>query len=367
MPGVRGLVLVVDDIQMNRLLLCRQLEQAGYQVAQAGSGQEALELVGQRPAEGKRERGGFDLVLLDVMMPGMSGTEVLVELRRHFTPADLPVIMVTARDQTDDVVESLRLGANDYVTKPVDFAVLLARVGTQLRLRRLAEEKDEFLAIASHDLKNPLTVIMGCADLALMLMSRGASSPEIPEMLQTIRKRAGGMQRTIEDYLDFQAMEDGRLTLGRSPSELGPIVAETIAGQLGYAREKGVEVVAEPEPALPAATFDPSRIAQVVENLVGNAIKFGRRGTRVRVTARAEGGALLVEVTDSGPGLTEKDLRRLFVKYARLSNKPTGGEKSSGLGLVICKRIVEAHGGEIGARNNEGEGATFWFRLPVAS
>jgi signal transduction histidine kinase len=352
-------VLVVDDNEVNRLLLQRRLTKLGYRVVEGENGQQALDAIG----DGDH---GIDLVLLDIVMPGVSGTEVLVALRRRFTAAELPIIMVTAKDESDDVVESLKQGANDYVTKPIDFAVLLARMETHLRLRQLAQEKDDFLAIASHDLKNPLTVVMGAAQSVGMVVPLGEKmTEEARSMLEMIRRRAAAMQRTIEDFLDFHALGEGRLVLRLSPTHMSTVAEEALEGQAEYAREKGIDLHADLE-AGPLVDLDAARIGQVVENLLGNAIKFSPPGARVALRTRMAEGAILCEIVDRGPGLTPEDMRRLFVKYARLSAKPTGGEKSSGLGHVICKRILELHGGEIGAHNNEGGGATFWFRIPVS-
>ncbi len=349
----RGSLLVVDDAESNRTLLRRRLERNGYRIEEAESGPRALERIAA--AE-------FDVVLLDIMMPGMSGVELLTELRRRHSPADLPIVMVSAKETSEDVVESLRLGANDYVTKPIDFPVLLARVQTQLRLRRLSRRKDEFLRIASHDLKNPLAVILGAAELLRMLLPPGGvASAEHHEMLDAIALRAQTMQRIIEDYLDFQALEDGELALRATSADLNAI-AEAIVGALRPgAAQKGIALRFEPAP-LPSTRLDPVRIGQVIENLVGNAVKFCPSGASVTVRTRQEEG-LRLEVEDNGPGLTREDQEKLFVKYARLSNRPTGGERSSGLGLAICKQLIEAHGGTIGASSCAGQGTTFWFRV----
>jgi two-component system sensor histidine kinase/response regulator len=334
-PRQLGHLLVVDDSQSNRALL-------------------ALERIAER---------AYDVVLLDVVMPEMSGVELLTWLRRKHSAADLPIVMVTARDASEDVVESLRLGANDYVTKPIDFPVLLARLQTQISLRRLSQRKDEFLRIASHDLKNPLTVIMGVAEMLRRIIPPGTPlGPEHLEMLTMIAVRAHAMQRIIVDYLDFQALEDGELAITTSLSDLNAIASEIVQAQRPSAESKGVALRFEPDAELPPALLDPVRIGQVIENLVSNAVKFCPKGASVTARTRLCDGVRF-EVRDTGPGLTPEDREKLFVKYARLSNRPTAGEKSSGLGLAICKQLIEAHGGAIGAEQNPEGGATFWFRV----
>ena len=353
-----GTLLVVDDNEMNRDMLSRRLIRRGHRVDTAEDGQRALDLI---------EANHYDGVLLDIMMPGIDGFEVLRRLRERFSSAELPIIMVTAKDDSADVVNALNMGANDYVTKPLDFQVVLARVQTQLQLKRLSESKDQFLQIASHDLKSPLTAILLAGSMVPELIAVGEPMTEqAHQILGRIEARAREMQRIIEDFLDFQAIEDGRLEAEMEPADLNRIAEEVVKNNAAYAEGKGIVLIFEPAEDLPAVHLDPAKISQVAQNLIGNAIKFSDPETQVVVRTGAEDHTVRVEVTDSGPGLTEDDLAKTFTKYARLSNSPTGGEKSSGLGLFISKRLIELQGGFIGVRNNPDKGATFWFGVPVA-
>ncbi|MFB3895415.1 MAG: response regulator [bacterium] len=354
-----GKLLVVDDNELNRDMLSRRLKRIGHTVEIAVDGKQALEMIVQ---------GNFDLILLDIMMPEISGIEVLKTLRQRFTVAELPIIMVTAKDQSEDIVEALSLGANDYVTKPIDFPVCNARVQTQLSLKRLAELKDEFMRIASHDLKNPLTGVIGYSGI---LKSVIEPIPQVPKEVQDYIARIGSqakvMQRIISDFLDFQAMEDGQLKLIISSINVNDSASMVVVNNFDYAKSKGIELNLELAEGLPKINADEARVQQVLENFVGNAIKFSEKGSKVVIRTKDDPDKIVVEVSDTGPGLTDDDMQKLFTKYARLSNKPTGGEKSSGLGLAICKRVVELMQGQIGARNNPEQGATFWFSLPKTS
>ncbi|HSE40251.1 MAG TPA: response regulator [Acidobacteriota bacterium] len=350
-------VLVVDDNEDNRDMLSRRLKKQGYSVAVAEDGHKALEMIGEEK---------FDLILLDIMMPGISGMEVLKKLRENFTVADLPVIMATAKDQSEDIVAALKLGANDYVTKPLDFPVVLARVQTQLALKRLSKLKDDFLRIASHDLKNPLTVVLGTVKMVQRHVPPGSTmTPEAHELLSKITKRSVEMQNIIEDFLDFQALQDGRFSLNKAAVSLNDIAHDAKDSNYEYAHSKDVELVLELNPELPQLKADYARLTQVVRNFVSNAIKFGPRGSRVVIRTKTDTDCVVLEVSDSGVGLTDEDMVKVFDQYAKLSNKPTGGEKSSGLGLSIAKQMVDLHGGKIGVYNNQGGGATFWFSLPL--
>ena len=352
-----GRLLVVDDNEMNRDLLARRLRREGYTVDIAEDGYIALE---------KINSGQFDLILLDIMMPGLSGIDMLPIIRQSYSIADMPVIMTTAKDQSTDIVEGLRLGANDYVTKPIDLPVLLARIQTQLKLKYLSQLKDEFLRIASHDLKNPLSTVLMAAHLLRERVPPGSMMQEnFYEMLYFIVKHSEEMQRIIRDFLDFQAAADGQLRLSLNTVRLNALALDVVNNNRSYADSKKIDLTTEFESDDSAVLCDEARIHQVAQNLVGNAIKFCPPQAQVIVRTFRIGRWLQFEVIDSGPGLTPDDMQQVFAKYARLSNKPTGDEKSSGLGLAICKQMIELHGGYIGVRNNPDRGSTFWFTLPV--
>lgn len=354
----QGQLLVVDDNEMNRDMLSRRLKREGYTVQVAEDGYQALDMI-------RSQR--FDLVLLDIMMPGMSGFEMLPMIRETYSLVDLPIIMATAKDESEDIVEGLRLGANDYVTKPIDFPVLLARVQIHLKLKELAQLKDEFIRIASHDLKNPLSTVLMSAHIVRDKVPPGTVMPEqIHNMLGFIIRRGDEMQRIIRDFLDFQAMQDGSLSLELSPINLNDIAKQIIESNADYATSKEINLMSELDSALPEIRADSARLSQVAQNLVGNAIKFSPKGTVAVVRTRKSDNTVVLEICDSGPGLTEEDLSKAFTKYAKLSNKPTGGETSSGLGLAICKQMIDLHRGKIGVFNNPERGATFWFSIPLS-
>jgi two-component system sensor histidine kinase/response regulator len=359
----KGYLLVVDDNENNRDLLSRRLMMEDFETVCAESGMDALEVVEKEPV---------DLVLLDVMMPGISGLDVLKKLRESYSLAQLPVIMVTAKNSSENVVEALEMGANDYVTKPIDMAVLLARVGAQMDLLKLTKErddllktKDEFLSIASHDLKNPLTAIMGLAMVIKEILPPGeVMTEEMTDYVSRIMQSTKTMQTIIEDFLDFQAMDEGRLKIRLAQMDLNGAVRSVVLQNSDYAVGKGAGVEMELDEAADRVKGDEKRLSQVLQNFIGNSIKFGPNGNVVTVRTWPSETGIVLEVSDQGPGLTEEDMKKVFQKYARLSNKPTGSEKSSGLGLNICKQLVEQHGGEVGVYNNDDRGATFWFSLP---
>ncbi|MHC4845992.1 MAG: ATP-binding protein, partial [Planctomycetota bacterium] len=361
-PGGGARLLVVDDNEDNRNVLCRRLRRAGYDVAEARGGEEALERIDEH---------AYDAVLLDIMMPGISGIEVLETLRRTTPRSELPVIMATAKGQSSDIVEAFAAGANDYVTKPLDIPVVLARVATQvelLRLRRQREQlmalKDEFLAIASHDLRNPLSRVLGYTSLvAAKALPGEVMTSQAHAMLGKVERAAHVMQSIIEDFLELAAVEGGRMKLDLAPLDVNAVCREAAAAMDEAAEENGIDLTLELDPVVRTVVADERRIRQVLQNLLDNAIKYCRKGDRVTVRTSDEDEGTRIEIADTGPGLSPDDMRSVFTRFAELSAKPRKGERSSRMGLSIVRQIVMLHGGDVGVRNNEDGGATFWVIL----
>jgi signal transduction histidine kinase len=350
-------VLIVDDAPGIGDVLGIKLEREGFIAVVAGSAERANKLL---------EVDEFDLILLDVRLPDGNGIELLSRLRQQRSLLDTPIIMISGLDQTSDVVAALQNGANDYITKPFDLAVILARVRTQLELKRLKQANDRFLRIASHDLKKPLLVML---DIGRQLRTRypvgAAVDDDAHSALDTLTETGEFMQHIITDLLELRALGDRRMQISKLPTDFGAIVRQAVARNRSYAQGKGGEMRMEFARDLPNIQADDTRIMQVLENLIGNAIKFGPPGNVITVRTGRDRDSILCEVSDTGPGIPTTETSQLFQEYARLSNAPTGGEQSSGLGLAISRELVRLHGGEIGMRNNPERGATFWFRLPI--
>ncbi len=350
-------LLVVDDNEMNRDLMSLQLRHQGYKIVTAESGTAALKALSDQT---------FDIVLLDVMMPGMNGIEVLHEIRKSHSLLNLPVIMVTADDQQERILEALQSGANDYLIKPLNIPVTIARIKTQLTLKDLAALKDEFVRFASHDLKKPLIVSLDIIEALKQSFKPGEVLPdEAPELLDLLEKTGQNMQDVIAGFLNTEALETGQSGLHFKPIPLNQIVTKSLQANQEYATKKGVTLVVDLEPDLPLVDADEFRLTQVLDNLIGNAMKFSPQKTTTVVRTRSDGEYVYAEVSDGGPGLTAEDMDKLFVKNARLSNQPTGDETSTGVGLSISKQLVDQHHGRIGAHNNAARGATFWFGVPI--
>lgn len=349
-------ILVVDDTDLNRQFVMLTLGKLGYEVVEAENGRQALEVIGSRH---------IDIVLLDITMPQMDGIEVLTQLRKRYSILELPVIMFTADDQEQHIVEALSLGANDYLFKPVNPAVAAARIKTQLSIASLSKLKDDVVRFASHDLKKPMLVMADIIAMARDVDLHDQSNlPEMNEYIELLAATNQRMQDVVHGFLDqnhFQSLEQDEV----ESINLNALIEQITEVNTLYANRKRTALSTELCAELPLAKGDSFKVKQVLENLIGNAIKFSPLGAHVRVRSVLQDNAARVEVIDDGPGLTEVDQKNLFKRGVVLSNKPTAGESSSGIGLSLCKEMIDAQGGAIGAYSNTGKGCTFWFSLPI--
>lgn len=369
-PGTEAkrLALVEDD-RLNAIILQRILERDGYQVTWFASGEEFLNAPG---------REAFDLVLLDVVLPGVDGLEVCRRLKASLGDSDVPVIFITARSGAKDVVAGFESGGADYIPKPFQPSEALARVRTHLRVRELLNEQAEIIAkldaavqarnrllgVTAHDLRNPLISIRGFGEMLRDGMA-GEMNAEQSEMASIIASAAASMLGLIDDLLDLSAIDAGELKLDLEESDLAELLDKTVSLYRGHADNKEISLQTDPPSEMVRACFDRGRMQQVAENLISNALKFSPRGLRVLVKWGESGDSVFFAVRDEGPGIPEAERDRLFMDYGKTSVRPTAGEKSTGLGLAICRKIVEAHGGVIEVTNLAGRGCEFVVTIPA--
>lgn len=364
-------VLIVDDDRVNIRILAGILQSEGFVLAEAESGERALEVYATfRP----------DLVLLDVVMPGIDGFETCRRMKTEYGPKSAPVIFITARSESDDVVEGLGAGGVDYLPKPFKPKEVLARIRSHLQNRILVEQqkalveqlskanhaKNRFLGMAAHDLRNPLASIRGIAEF-LQEGTVGPLSAEQLDLVHTIHGAAQSMLDMVNELLDVATIESGELKLQRGVHDMTDLVSKGVAAINREAARKQTRVVFDPPPAPVRVQIDPAKMRQVVDNLLSNAVKYSPPGSTI--TANLAGndasGTCSFAVRDQGPGIPEGERDRLFKDFSQLSNKPTAGEKSTGLGLAICRKIVDAHHGAIVAENLPGGGCEFRVTLPA--
>jgi signal transduction histidine kinase len=237
---------------------------------------------------------------------------------------------------------------------------LQALGATNERLVNLNQEKDEFLSIAAHDLKNPLTVIMANCDMMQII----EDPDQIHKMAGQITTASERMHRLIKDLLDANAIEQGRYASKIEACDVGPLVAQMVEQNSFSAQRKQIAIRYNPHERLVVST-DAAAAVQIIDNLLSNAVKYSPANSTIHVHVLAENGYALITIRDEGPGISEDDQKKLFQKYSRLTAKPTGGESSTGLGLSIAKRLAQVLGGDIECRSILGLGSTFILRLPL--
>lgn len=367
------LILVVDDLPQNLQILNATLSEAGYRVAAAKSGAQALKaLETTRP----------DLILLDIMMPEMDGLEVCRRLKANPDWADLPVIFLSARTESEAILAGFAAGGVDYVAKPFQNEELLARVKTHLELKHsrdlileysqqlvehnqqleaLNQEKNHFLGIATHDLKNPLSNILTLTQL--FKLKNATTLENIADYLPIIERSAHKMLNIIEQLLDVNRIESGGIEVNLRKIDLIPHLLHVAENFKQAALTKSIQIESL-WPAGPAwVNTDPQLLMQILDNLVSNAIKYSpaERSVKLRLAETPE--TYQFSICDQGPGFTEADRLQLFHKFARLSAQPTGNELSTGLGLSIVKLLADLVDAQIDLETSPA-GSCFTLSLP---
>lgn len=318
------------------------------------------------------ETGGHDVYLFDYHLGAGTGLDLLEEVAR--LERSTPVILLTGQGDHRVDLEAMRGGAADYLPKDrIDAALLERSIRYALERARLlsrerdalaaargaVQARDEVLRIVSHDLGNSLSAVG--INAAVLLRTLPPDAPEeTRERIRDVRRLTDQMQRLRQDLLDVASIEAGRLALDPSPLSAASLVEDSLRDLAPLAQESGIAL--QPEGSVEEEVHaDPARIRQLLQNLVGNALKFTPPGGSVRVGTSIEGSHVRFTVQDSGPGISPEHLPHVFDRFWQARHTRRGG---AGLGLAISRGIVDAHGGQIGVESRPGEGACFSFTLP---
>lgn len=374
--NARFTILLVDDELVNRQVLLNHLSMQEYQLIEAENGRQAIEAV--------EKQGPIDLILLDIMMPGMSGYQVCEQIRGHFSVQDLPILFLTAKNQVVDLVHGFEVGANDYLSKPVSKAELLARVDTHLslldinrnleqkvnertvELKQATDAKSDFLAKMSHEIRTPMNAVIGLSRLVLKSELPGHQCRHVEQILDAGESLLG----LINDILDFSKIEAGKLIIEHIEFSLFEVLRKTINLSMLNAHIKGIELVTEVAPNVPEKLIgDPLRLQQIIVNLVNNAVKFTDTGViivRISLAEQNTDGCMLqCSVQDTGPGMSPQQQSKLFQNFSQGDDTISRLHGGTGLGLAISRQLSELMGGSIWLQSKEGIGSTFFFTINV--
>lgn len=395
-------ILVVDDEPNNLRVLSKILTDRGYKVQKAICGRLALNAAIASPP---------DLILLDVMMPQSNGYEVCIKLKSLEKTRDIPIIFISVLDRTIDKVKAFQVGGVDYITKPFQVEEVLARIEHQLTIRSLQKKlqmqneslqqeiearkqaekkKNELISIVSHELRAPLA----CIRTALELLSTGhygTLQAKGQQFLDVALSSSDRILRLVNDLLDLERIETGIDLTGRQNCEIAKLMQQAAEGLQTMAEQAGVTLSVATIPV--QRCVNPDHIIQVLTNLLSNAIKFSPAGSTVWLTAQlqateepgntgesslstshtqcpmpnAHSSDLLIKVKDQGRGIPADKLESIFDRFQQVYPSDLHQKGGCGLGLAICRSIVQQYGGRIWVESSLGAGSTFYFTLPDSS
>jgi signal transduction histidine kinase len=381
-------ILLVDDEARSLDGLEAILEDPAYRLLRAQDADTALRLLLEHDVAA---------IVMDMKMPGVSGIELATMIKNTRRFRQTPIVFLSAYMLEDQhVVAGYGAGAVDYLTKPVNPQVLRHKVAvfadlyrktrelaelndkledrvrertaelarSEAALRESAAQKDEFLAVLAHELRNPLAPLRTGLDL---LLRRLEGTPTVDRTLAVMNRQLDYMVRLIDDLLDVSRLSRGLLELKRETVDLGPVLESAVDGARAFFDRRQQRLVVEVASGV-HAHVDPTRVAQIVTNLLHNASKFTPEGGMVRVGLGLQGGTAVASVSDSGPGVAQADRERIFEMFSRVNRPGARSESGLGIGLALARRLAQMHGGTLVAESEgEGRGTTFVLSLPAVS
>lgn len=352
-------IYIVDDVYENIQVLGHTLNSNGYNISVARNGEQALTGIKTKKP---------DLVLLDVSMPGIDGYEVCEKLKEDEETAEIPVIFITARTQTDDIVKGFKAGGVDYITKPFNTEELLLRVKTQLdlvdskkQLIELNATKDMFFRIISHDLRGPISILLSFTGLMVNHIDR-LSTEEMKDYLSQLNKKTAVASKLLENLLLWARSQSGEIEHNPEEIPLAELINEQAELFNSDLQNKQIEFTSQIEENC-LIYADKNMINTVLRNLCSNAIKFTPEKGKISVKCQPSNNHFEISVIDNGVGIKPEHIDKIFRIDKYYSTKGTANEKGSGLGLILCKEFVEKNGGKIWVDSNVQTGSSFTFTV----
>jgi len=386
-------ILVVDDEEIVRYALSEKLKENGFLVTEACDGEQAVEIF---------QKEELDSVLLDLKMPGMSGIETMKELKK--LDISVPVIIVTAHGDIPTAVEAIRFGAYDFVEKPPQVSKIIVTLNRAIekaelekkvrslglalesskemqtayeKLKELDKMKTDFVSTVSHEFRTPLTSILGFTKiiqgkLETVIFPQVISDDkktkntvnQIKENISIVLSETERLTALINDVLDLAKIESGKVEWKMVPLDASSIIRQAFAITGSFFTQKGLELFEDIEEDLPEISGDNDRLLQVLINLLSNAAKFTEKGS-ITCRAKKTGNHITFSIIDTGIGIDIDDQKKILEKFKQAGDTLTNKPKGTGLGLPICREIIENHGGRIWVDSEPGKGSSFLFTIPI--
>lgn len=369
-------VLIIDDHPTNIVLAQACLKSENVVCENATNGEEGLRLAIQSPP---------DLVLLDIMLPGIDGFDVCRQLKAHTRTCNVPVLMITALQDLDHKIQGLQAGAEDFISKPFNRAELQARVRSLLRVKFLQEEqleaerlrvryqmsqeidrlKDAFISVVSHEIRTPLTVMKGYMSL-LKSPRYIKTDPEgmIERLVEAMSVSMTELEALLKQLLDLSQLRSGLAEMNKTEVSMPGLLEQVVSRLRPQAEQKGLQLHLGVDESMRPIRVDAGKLEQAFDQLVANAVNFTPMGGRIDVTAQDEGDSVQVIVADTGIGIAAEHLASIFDPFFQVADYLTRKVEGMGVGLAIVKHIVEDHGGSIIARSEVNRGTSFHVHLP---
>ncbi len=361
-------VLIAEDDLISRRLLQAMLVKRGYNVLVTRDGNEAWSVLQKDNAP--------QLAILDWMMPGLSGVDICKKVKAKQNGPLIYIILLTAKGHREDIAAGFEAGVDDYVTKPFDPKELQARVQVGARmvklqndleahvekLKELDQLKSDFISVVSHELRTPIAVMRGGVSLCLDGIA-GEINDQQKELLTDTLENVDRLGRLVTDLLDVSKIEAGKVKLRRGSVDICMLVKKVINGFKPQAKEKDIQLISKLPTKELKIFADGDKLTQIFTNLISNAIRFTVEGGKI--STKIEDGEEFIQcsVSDTGVGISEQNLSRLFSKFEQFGRPEGTDYKGTGLGLTIAKGLVEKHGGTIWVKSELGKGTTFSFTL----
>lgn len=320
------------------------------------------------------EEQSIDLVVLDLMLPNVDGFDLLKAIRDQYSTDELIIIIMSAIGRAQSIVQGFEHGANDYIVKPAELSVMMARIDTQLKLRELQLEHKRYIdylergeqlrkqlnQIASHDLKNPINNLRIAEGL---LREELADNKGLSALLNTVDVSLDMMEQIVEAFLDMVAIQTDSINLKSEPVLVRDVINNIYTQYELAADKKNIDLLVDGSDGIMLG--DAGRIIQVIGNLVSNALKYSPKNSSITIWSERVDQQIRLNVLDSGEGVPADERHLLFTEFGKLSTRPTDGETSTGLGLWIVKQLTEMQGGTVGADFSRSKGSVFWIQLPM--